>query len=191
MATLAGCEKAASDRLAAKNNMPYDTTDDAFVIYQEQPPTSPYTQRYWHLRDNHGGYKKKKSGNFVVANCSGLKKKTYKITVKKNPKNFCLHNYNIIINWAGQWLFSFLPLAKNFFFSACEPHLVFFMNTLLSRFVWQYDAWHKQKGGQDDPPPWWQYFCQNTLTNMARAPSHLCHVRPWVITSKPKQVPGR
>lgn len=57
MATSAGCEKATSDRLDVKNNMPYDTADDTFVIYQEQLPTSPYTQRYWHLRDNHGGYK--------------------------------------------------------------------------------------------------------------------------------------
>lgn len=41
-----------SDRLGAKNNMPCDTVDDTFVIYREQPLTSPYTQCYWHFRDN-------------------------------------------------------------------------------------------------------------------------------------------
>lgn len=56
MATLAGGEKAPSDRLDVKTNMPYDTADDTFVIYQEQPPTSPYTQRYWHTRDRWAAY---------------------------------------------------------------------------------------------------------------------------------------
>lgn len=75
---------------------------------------------------------------------------------------------------------SFQLLPNDFFFSMWNaPHV--FMTTLLSRFVW-----HKQKGGQDDPRPWWRYFCQNTFTSMARASRHLCHVRvhPRVITSK-------
>lgn len=94
MATLAGCEKAASDRLDVKNNMPHDTADDTFVIYQEQPPTSPYTQCYWHFRDHRGGCQNHTTlNNFFFHN--GFLRHTNEIGVKTV---LCLLGYDKMVN---------------------------------------------------------------------------------------------